>query len=336
MTAFAPTHFQTPLTAPSNILSEEVWRKQRDDHYCKLAPWVIPHLKRHDLGEEHAVYDFLFGYFSFRASLLMRWSPGADVFLEGNSAVIFLQNSQYTRACDKVCLDPKAFPQHRLPSAQWALALLEKINERPPQYGCAGLHEWAMECGSEVKRYPNIPLRMKSKELQDFVSSQDIRCSHYDAFRFFTPQAKPFNRLQPGKSSQGDFEQSGCLHVNMDLYKWAYKFYPWIGSNLIAETFLLALEARQIDMRASPYDLTRLGFEPIPIETIAGKAEYQRLQSSIYEKARPIRQKLIEAYHAMIEWALPIDHLSRTTLFAAGPTSYESPSQAIETSTTRR
>ena len=52
----------------------------------------------------------------------------------------------------------------------------------------------------------------------------------------------------------------------MDLYKWAYKFYPWTPSDLIADAFELAVEIREIDMRASPYDLGVYGFEPITIE----------------------------------------------------------------------
>jgi hypothetical protein len=292
-----------PSTFQPQCLSEQVWQHQQEAHVRKLEPWVIPHLRRHELGEEHAVYDFLFGYYSFRASLLMRWSPGVGFSLEGNSAEAFLENSFYMQCADKTQLNPSRFPHHRLETAQWTFSLLEKTAVRPAQFGCSGLHEWAMEYQSQAKRYPHIPLRMSPEELKNFVSSQEIYCTHYDAFRFFTPTAKPLNILQPSKITQSEFEQPGCLHVNMDLYKWAYKFYPWINSDLIAETFLLARETREIDMRASPYDLTHLGFNPIPIETLAGRAEYQRLQSKISEHAAPLREKLIEAYRVMIEWA---------------------------------
>jgi hypothetical protein len=301
---------QKVLTTPKDysrkdhlsILAEEDWQQQAEAHQRKLEPWVKPHLKRHELGEAHAVYDFLFSYYSFRVSLLMRWSAGIGFLLEGSSVNAFLESSDYARFYERVGLDPKKFPMRRLESAQWVLSLLEKTSQRPPQYGCAGLHEWAMEYESEIKRYPTIPLRMSAKELKEFVSSQTLACSHYDAFRFFTQCARPLNHLQPTKIAQPDFEQTGCLHVNMDLYKWAYKFYPWIPSHLIADAFLLAIKAREVDMRASPYDLTELGFEPIRIETTEGRLQYQQLQSEISECARPIRQKLIDAYQIMIKW----------------------------------
>jgi hypothetical protein len=283
-------------------LSESEWQERQLAHVQKLQSWVKPHLKRHEMGEKHAVYDFLFGYYSFRASLLMRWGPGIGCLLEGAAAEVFFENPYYARIGDKIGLNPERFPQERLESAHWILSLVEKTAARPPQYGCSGLHEWAMEYQSAAKRYPSIPLRMQPKELEEFVASQEIRCSHHDAFRFFTPTAKPLNRLSPSKVTQPDFEQPGCLHTNMDLYKWAYKFSPWIGSDLIAETFLLAAEARQIDMCASPYDLTSLGFEPIRIETQEGRAEYLRLQSEVANRAVPLRKRVADAYRSMIEW----------------------------------
>ena len=42
-------------------------------------------------------------------------------------------------------------------------------------------------------------------------------------------------------------------------------------------------------MRASPYDLADLGYEPVPIETAEGRAEYVRRQSAFAEAAAPLR-----------------------------------------------
>jgi hypothetical protein len=85
----------------------------------------------------------------------------------------------------------------------------------------------------------------------------------------------------------------------MDIYKWAYKLYPWISSDVIREAFLLAVEARTIDMKASPYDLQNRGLEPIRIETEAGRKEYLEHQTAIWERGLPIREKLIEAYDTL-------------------------------------
>ena len=47
-------------------------------------------------------------------------------------------------------------------------------------------------------------------------------------------------------------------------------------------------------MRASPYDLSGYGFEPIAIETAAGRAEYVRAQQDIADRAAPLRAELAD------------------------------------------
>lgn len=292
-----------PFPIPKEIfLGEAELSSRKAAHEARLAPWVGPHLSRRSFGETHPVYDFLFDYYSFRAALLMRWTPGIGNWMEGPSADLLLQDSSFALVDGYVGLVPERFPRQRLESVQWILSLMERSVARPAHYGCFGLHEWAMVYESEEVRYPGIPLRMNSLALAGFVRSQEICCSHHDAFRFFTESARPLNRLQPAKKTQPDFEQTGCVHVNMDLYKWAYKFYPWIGSDLIADAFLIAAEARAIDMRASPYDFSSLGFQAIAIETSAGREEYQRAQQQIRDRAAPVREGLITAYRELLSW----------------------------------
>ena len=149
-------------------------------------------------------------------------------------------------------------------------------------------------------RHRQLALRMPPDELAAFVEAQTVVCSHYDAFRFFTPEARPLNLLQPELATRMDLEQRGCLHANMDLYKWAIRFYPWLGSDLVAEAFLLAAEIREVDMRASAYDVRALGFEPIPVETSEGQATYFAMQQELSKKAQPVRYRLIDAYRALV------------------------------------
>ena len=93
------------------------------------------------------------------------------------------------------------------------------------------------------------------------VESHKIACSHFDAFRFFTDARRaPLNVLQPTRESQPALEQGGCLHANMDLYKWASKLMPFTPSALVLDCFELARDIRTLDMRASPYDLAALGY----------------------------------------------------------------------------
>ena len=86
----------------------------------------------------------------------------------------------------------------------------------------------------------------------------------------------------------------------MDLYKWAYKSSPWISSDLLLETLFFAIEAREIDMRASPYDLSDYGYPAIPIETPEGRREYETHQLALYQKGLPLREKLISALSAIL------------------------------------
>ena len=56
----------------------------------------------------------------------------------------------------------------------------------------------------------------------------------------------------------------------------------------------LAAQARELDMRASPYDLRDYGFEPIAIETPAGRAEYVRVQQHVAGRAASLRDSLAD------------------------------------------
>jgi hypothetical protein len=82
----------------------------------------------------------------------------------------------------------------------------------------------------------------------------------------------------------------------MDLYKWAYKLVPLVPSSLVLACFELARDIRVLDMQASPYDLTALGYEPVRIETPEGRAEYAARQRAFAERAAPLRASLLATY----------------------------------------
>ena len=90
------------------------------------------------------------------------------------------------------------------------------------------------------------------------------------------------------------FEQPGCLHAGMDLYKHAFRLTPLVPSELVADCFELARDIRALDMAASPYDFRELGYEPVRVETSEGKQEYAAAQRSFAERGAPLRQRLLE------------------------------------------
>ena len=280
---------------PKLVLSETDWRARQAAHDARVRLWTDPHQARRARGEKHPVEDFLFEYYRFRASWLRRWHPGPDVLLLGESAREFLRWPEYREQEGGIALNPAAFEPKRHDTLHWLRGLLRATADRPPQFACFGLHEWAMvyrQTPDEV-RHNAWPLRFPPDELARIVEAQPIRCSHFDAFRFFTAPARPLNRLQPERTTVTDFEQRGCLHANMDLYKWAFKLAPFTPAELTADCFAFARDIREMDMRASPYDLRALGYPPIAIETPEGRAEYERQQRAFAERSQPLRARLL-------------------------------------------
>lgn len=84
------------------------------------------------------------------------------------------------------------------------------------------------------------------------------------------------------------------------LYKWAGKLLPAVPSELLLDAFVLARDIREVDMRASAYDLTQWGYEPIRVETAAGRAEYAALQRGFSERSTPVREALVAVTTALI------------------------------------
>ncbi len=271
--------------------SGEEWRARRAAHRARVGPLAADRVAR--AGRKHPVYDFLFEYYSFRAAHLLRWSPGVGVVLEG-ATLADTDWPHLFRACaGGIVLPAESFPQKRRPYLTWAIDYLQMVGDREPQFGCFGLHEWAMVYRTDDIRHSRVPLRIAAEPV---VESMPLRCSHYDAFRFFTPAAVPRNRVQLDRPMTTDHDQPGCVHVTMDLYKFAYKLAPWVPSAVIAEAFELAAAARELDMRASPYDLSEYGFSPIRVETKDGREEYVTAQRELTKRAAPVRAMVLAGY----------------------------------------
>lgn len=281
------------------VVPREEWQRARADYLARVGPWVADRKRRQSLHEGHPVYDFLFEYYEFRASHLLRWTPGFGVLLEGATR----RDIEWPdfEATDKgLSIPAAAFPEHRVSYLRWAVDYLETTRDREPAFGCMGLHEWAMVFRDPEVRHPYVPLRLARAEIDRLVEQQGLRCTHFDAYRFFTRAAAPLNRWELTRATTTVFDQPGCLHVNMDLYRFAYKIAPFCPSDLLADAFDVARHAREIDMRASPYDLAGFGFAPVKIETPEGRAEYAESQREVYRLGRPVRGRLIDLYRRLL------------------------------------
>ncbi len=275
------------------VLLESDWLELRRRHSERVDPWIKAYQDRRARRATHPVHDFLFTYYRTNRQVLSRWRPSANMALQGEAARAFLEDGRYEETELGVSLDASRMSAGERERLRWACSLIEAARTRPPRFNCFGLHEWAMVYRTERPRHEKTPLRLSAREIEAVVEGNSIRCSHFDAFRFFTPAATPLNELQPGRDGRLANEQFGCVHFNMDLYRLSYKLSPWIGSELIRDCFALALAARELDMRASPYDLSEYGYEPIRIETVEGREQYARAQQEIHQAGQPLAERLL-------------------------------------------
>ncbi|MDZ4289661.1 MAG: hypothetical protein U0984_16970 [Prosthecobacter sp.] len=278
----------------------EWWARTRE-HLVRVGALADAFVGRRSRGEKHPVHDFLFTYYSFSPAKLKQWLPPLGVAIEVSEGDLeqmpWLNLAPLRREGSTVALDGAHISATVRARAANIADLCGSILQRAPRFRCHGLHEWAMvyRQTAEQVRHDGYDLRMPPEDLARFVESQSICCSHYDAFRFFVAEARPMNVLQPTLESRPELEQGGCLHTNMDLYKWSSKLWPWVGSDLIGRAFALACEGRDLDMRASPYDLRSMGYEPVCIETQEGREEYEAEQRALAAKAEPLREELRRA-----------------------------------------
>ncbi len=258
----------------------------------RVDAFTAAHRERARRGETHPVWDFLFTYYNLRPSRLRVWHPGYRVVLAGPAAGSYLDRSGYLATGPGVAVDPARLAA-RVPTLRFVADLLRRTADRAPVFGCFGMHEWAMVYGCETPRHAGVPLRLGREETDRVVESMPLRCSHFDAYRFFTPAAAARNEIRPTRQTQRAWEQPGCLHAAMDLYKWSGKLVPLVDSDLLMDCLELAAQARELDMRASPYDLRGYGFPAITVEEPAGRAEYVRRQSAVAAGAATLRAVLL-------------------------------------------
>lgn len=310
---------------PTTMLDCAQAQAARRDHEKRADTLTAGHRERRRTGMKHPVEDFLFSYYPFSAARLRRWHPGAataydpaadrrpggrgigaDVAEDGTrSWYVDTRARQDAPSPMQRRADVDRFLSERSDAIAFMLTLLRRsrLTERTPQFGCFGLHEWAMvhKLQDGERRHESLPLRLGQAETDAVVDRERLTCTHIDAFRFFTRDAAPRNAYQPTRATQPQLDNPACLHVGMDLYKWAMKLTPLVSSGLVLDCFEHARALRILDMEASPYDVRPLGYGVVPIETPAGKAEYARRQRALAERSEELRQRILdEVDHVLV------------------------------------
>ena len=276
------------------VLTEADWTARRDRHQGRVTALLGQYPSERARGGCNPVIDFLFTYYPLTPGQLRRWHPGFGITLAGPQAREYAGLRGYRRTDAGVRVDPEHLARRRDTISSVA-ELMAATAGRPANLACFGMHEWAMVYRADpAQRRHSTPLRLGRDGTDAVVAAMPLRCTHFDAFRFFTDPARPRNAAQLTRAGQVDTEQPGCLHAGMDLYKFAAKLLPLIGSPLLTDAFELAYRARELDMRASPYDLTAYGYDAVRIETAAGRAAYVRRQAALSARCAVVRADLLE------------------------------------------
>jgi hypothetical protein len=263
---------------------------------------------------EGATEDDLFNVLHKRGAEFMQNGEGVCYSPTG----FFFQNSSNnSKPTDIELVDAikKAAPY------QWYESILDSTLQNEPILHCHGLHEWAMQYYPDGAAPPpsakyqshSMPLRASREVINKTVERRGISCTHVDALRFFAPAAGPLNHHGSSllRQDQLKLEQPGCVHAHMDLLKIALKLSPFCDPRLLVETLDVALQARKLDVAASPYDASEYGLEAIPVETKAGRAAYRAQQTYLMtDVANPVRRKLLNAYKVFLKFAMQNPSLS--------------------------
>ena len=146
------------------VLEDAVWRARAAAHEARVDVLVGDHLARRRDGVKHPVHDFLFTYYLFRPAQPRRWSPGYGVVCLRMCHEEFLGTPP--ERPDEVTQDDVAAKRPVIGSIH---RLLSATAGRAANFGCFGMHEWAMVYG--LTRCGTRPTRSASARPEPTPSS---------------------------------------------------------------------------------------------------------------------------------------------------------------------
>ena len=275
-------------------MSEAEWRGRAAAHRDRVRRWTGPHRERRRRGEPHPVHDFLFTYYSLRPGAAGRWHPGSGRGAAPGGTMPRAGAGTPPRR-RPVRLDPAALPAGRGDTVGFVRGLLAATAARPPQLGCFGLHEWAM-----VYRDRRDPARHgaaaagpgRHRRRASRRTGSTARTSTRSGSSPGRPRPRNAAAADPGRPAGAGAaglpaRRHGPLQVGLQAEpgdarrSWSPTASRWPST------------IRELDMRATPYDLAALGYAPVAIETPEGKAEYVAAQRGFAARAAPLRARLL-------------------------------------------
>lgn len=286
---------------PVVLVPEQIWRDRQERHVRTVDLLTTDHLERKARGVPHPVVDFLFTYYRTSVATIRRWHPGPGVILENAHRSEMAQWRHYRRDSldgrEGLTVDADSVIARCGTRISRARRIVEATSSRAGATGCFGLHEWAMlyRTGGDDVRHEQVPLRVSAAEIDEVVDRSRLQCTHFDAFRFFTGPAAPLNQTLLTRESQERHEQPACLHAGMDLYAHVAAMEAGAPGELLIATLRASLDAREVDMRSSPYDLSAWELDPIPVETAEGRATFVAHQRLWIQRTQALRSRFLDA-----------------------------------------
>ena len=226
-------------------LARPQWQALEAAHAARVDDATAAHRERRADGRTHPVEDFLFRYYNNSPARLRRWHPGAGVALRDAADLPRATWTHYRVVGDSVEVDVAGFLAARGSAVTFVRELLSATVSRPAQLGCFGLHEWAMVHGipADDVRHAGWPLRLGSAGTDAVVERHGIRCSHFDAYRFFTDSARPGTRCAPPGTARWRWSsRAACTPAWTSSRSRAFKLTPLVPSDLVGDAFELARE----------------------------------------------------------------------------------------------
>ena len=141
-----PDHFvpQTPAAAVS-AMRPSAWRARVLRHRERVEQWTGPRRERRARGDSHPVYDFLFQYYSYSAGQLEVWHPAPhEALIDTPEAREHFAPPVYQAADGVIRRDTRALSAGSRAKLTSVIDVMTATRDRPANFSCYGMHEWAM------------------------------------------------------------------------------------------------------------------------------------------------------------------------------------------------
>ena len=259
--------------------ADRAWNAPRTRHTPQRVGRVPAAAPERSRVEAHPVWDFLFTYYSLRPRQLRVWHPGFGVALAGEAARRYLDRSGYGRGPDGVAVT-REYLLARADTVLFIAGLLRATASRPARLNCFGLHEWAMvyRATDRAARPGPAAARRHRHRRRGGVNAVAVQPLRRVPVLHRTGRGPQRRAADPG--TQVATEQPGCLHAAMDCTSGPSSWGRWWNPSWSWTAWSWPPTPVHSTCGPAPMTSASYGFEPIAVETPAGRAEYVRAQQT--------------------------------------------------------